>query len=172
MATTCEVPEQIPNMQLCYVASYLRDWHFSILKSQAADQADGFAVAADMTRLKDRIADMKVQWAFLAQLPLLDCPEAHGCFEYTYPPLEDLAAPENKDVQLIANMVAMMHFEFGTCQSARLQTGIQMHDYNRGVTYLDNLDQLVAAYIEQRTPNDWPKAAPEEGRVGPGRTDV
>jgi len=172
MATICDVPTKIPNMQLCYIAGYLRDWHYSVLKSQAADQADGFPVEADMVRLKDRIADMKVQWEFLAALPLLDCPETHGCFVYEYPQLEDLATPENKDIMLIANMLTMMHFEWGTSQSARLQTGIQEHDYARGLTYMDNLTKLIDEYISIRTPNDWPDAAPEQGRVGPGRTDV
>ena len=36
--TICDIPQKIPNMQLCYIARYLRDWHFSILKSQAAEQ--------------------------------------------------------------------------------------------------------------------------------------
>lgn len=172
MASTCEVPKQIPNMQLCYIAAYLRDWHFSILKSQAADQADGFPVEADMIRLKDRIADMKVQWDFIATLPLLDCPETHGCMVYEYPQLEDLSVPENKDIRLIADMLAMMHFEWGTSQSARLLTGIQEHDYKRGVSYLENIQKLIDEYISVRTPNDWPDAAPEYGQVGPGRTAV
>ena len=172
MTTKCDIPQKIPNMQLCYIAGYLRDWHFSILKSQAADQADGFPVEADMVRLKDRIADMKVQWEFLAGLPLLDCPETHGCLVYDYPQLEDLAVPENKDIMLIANMLSMMHFEWGTSQSARLQTGIQIHDYTRGLTYLDNISKLIDEYVSIRTPNDWPDASPEQGRVGPGRTDV
>jgi hypothetical protein len=172
ISTQCEVPKEIPNMQLCYIAAYLRDWHFSVLKSQAADQADGFPVEADMIRLKDRIEDMKVQWDFLASLPLLDCPETHGCMMYEYPQLEELDVPENKDIRLIADMLAMMHFEWGSSQSARLLTGIQAHDYQRGKTYLDNIQKLIDEYISIRTPNDWPDAAPEKGRVGSGRTGV
>lgn len=172
MSTICKIPEEIPNMQLCYIAAFLRDTHYSICKSQAADQSDGFAVEADLIRLKDRIADLRVQWDTFAALPLLDCPETHGCLRYPYPQLEELAVPENKDIQLLANMVSMMHFEWGTSQSARLQTGIQMHDHTRGITYLDNLTKIVDEYITPRTPNDWNDSAPEQDRVGPGRTDV
>jgi len=172
MATTCDLPDEIPNMQLCYIAAYLRDFHFSVIKSQSADQGDGFVIEADMIRLKDRIADLHVQWEFLASLPLLDTPETHGCLVYAYPGLDDLPVPENKDVQLIVNMISMMHFEFGVSQSARLQTGIQVHDYDRGITYMENMSKLIDEYISIRTPNDWPKASPEEGRVGPGRTSV
>ena len=57
MADRNELPERIPNMQICYVLSYLRDWHYSVMKSQASDQADGFVISADMIRLKDRVGD-------------------------------------------------------------------------------------------------------------------
>lgn len=167
-----EIPEQIPNMQICYVLSFLRDWHYSIGKSQAADQADGFPVLADMTRLKDRIADIKVQWGFLANVPLLDCPESHGILQHKVPKLEEISEPENKDVKLIMNYIRMMHFEFVTCQSARMITGIQIHDKLRGETYFDSLEKLVTEYIDPRTPNDWPDAAPEEAQVGGGHTGV
>ena len=167
-----DLPEEVPNMQICYVASYLRDWHYSILKSQSADQADGMPVASDMIRLKDRVADAIVQWEFLHNQPLLDCPESHGVLQHTVPMLEELPEPENKDVKLIANMISMIHREFVTCQSARLITGIQVHDYTRGMTYFNNITTLIESYIEPRTENDWPDAAPEESQVGPGRGGV
>ena len=166
------LPERIPNMQLCYVSAYLRDWHYSVLKSQAADQADGFPIAADMVRLKDRVGDAKVQWEFLHQQPILDCPESHGLLDYEVSMLEELPEPENKDVKLIANMLVMMHREFITCQSARLITGIQQWDYARGISYFDNIIALIGNYVEPRTPNDWPKASPEETPVGAGRGGV
>lgn len=172
MAKQSELPSEIPNMQICYIASYLRDWHYSVLKSQAADQADGFVVAGDLIRLKDRVADALIQWEFLHSLPLLDCPESHGVLQYVVPMLDELPEPENKDVKLIANMITMIHREFVTCQSARLITGIQEWDYGRGVTYFENITHLIDSYIEPRTPNDWPKAAPEEGQVGPPRGGV
>jgi hypothetical protein len=172
MANNNTLPERIPNMQICYVASYLRDWHYSVNKSQAADQADGFVVMADLVRLKDRVADALIQWAFLHEMPLLDCPESHGVLDYEVPVLEDLPEPENKDVKLISNMLVMVHREFVTCQSARLITGIQEWDYGRGVTYFNNITTLIDSYIEPRTPNDWPKAAPEEDQVGAGRGGV
>ena len=172
MTDNTELPERIPNMQLCYVASFLRDWHYGVLKSQAADQSDGFVVAADLIRLKDRVEDAKVQWAFLQSLPLLDCPESHGVLNYVVPQLEDLPEPENKDIKLIANMLEMIHREFVTSQSARLITGIQVWDFERGNTYFDNITNLIDSYIEPRTPSDWPESAPEEAQVGAGRTGV
>ena len=172
MTDKSELPDRIPNMQLCYIASYLRDWHFSVMKSQAADQADGFVIAGDLARLKDRVADAHVQWDFLHSMPLLDCPESHGVLDYEVPMLEDLPEPENKDVKLIANMLTMIHREFVTCQSARLITGIQEWDYGRGITYFENITNLIDSYIETRTPNDWPKSAPEESQVGAGRGGV
>ena len=172
MATENKLPERIPNMQICYVLAFMRDWYFSVMKSQAADQADGFIVAGDLIRLKDRVGDAQVQWDFLHSMPLLDCPECHGVLTFEVPMLDELPEPENKDVKLIANMITMMHREFCTCQSARLITGIQEWDYGRGTSYFANITQLIETYIEQRTPNDWPKAAPEEKQVGPGRTDV
>ena len=169
MAETNELPTRISNMQICYVCSFLRDWHYSIMKSQAADQSDGFVIAADLERLKDRVGDARAQWDFLNSLPLLDCPESHGVLDYEVPMLEDLPEPENKDVKLIANMLVMMHREFTTCQSSRLITGIQVWDYGRGVTYFDNITMLIDSYIEPRTPSDWPKSSPEEEPVGPPR---
>ena len=167
-----QLPTEIPNMQLTYILAYLRDFHYSVGKSQAADQADGFPVLADMTRLKNRIEDMKVQWEFVASLPLLDCPESHGILQHIVPVLEDLPNPENKDVKYVMNFIRMMHFEMATCQSARMITGIQQHDAERGRQYLANIEKFVMDYIEPRTPNDWPDAAPEEGQVGSGRTTV
>lgn len=172
MANENKLPERIPNLQICYVLAYMRDWYFSVMKSQAADQADGFVVEGDMVRLKDRVGDAKVQWEFLHSQPLLDCPESHGVLDFEVPMLDDLPTPENKDVKLISNMIVMIHREFCTCQSARLITGIQEWDFGRGITYFENITQLIDSYIETRTPNDWPKAAPEEAQVGPGRTDV
>ena len=169
MAETNELPTRISNMQICYVCSFLRDWHYSIMKSQAADQSDGFVIAADLERLKDRVGDARAQWDFLNSLPLLDCPESHGVLDYEVPMLEVLPEPENKDVKLIANMLVMMHREFITCQSARLITGIQVWDYGRGVTYFDSITTLIDSYIEPRTPSDWPKSSPEEEQVGPPR---
>lgn len=167
-----DLPERIPNMQICYVLAYMRDWYFSVMKSQAADQADGFIIAGDLARLKDRVGDAHVQWDFLHSQPLLDCPECHGVLDFEVPLLDDLPVPENKDVKLVANMIVMMHREFCTCQSARLITGIQKWDYERGISYFENITQLIDTYIEVRTPNDWPKAAPEESQVGAGRTDI
>ena len=172
MANENNLPERIPNMQICYVLAYMKDWYYSVMKSQAADQADGFVVAGDLIRLKDRVGDANVQWEFLHSMPLLDCPESHGILSFEVPQLDELPIPENKDVKLISNMIVMMHREFATCQSARLITGIQEWDYGRGITYFENITNLIDSYIEQRTPNDWPKAAPEEKQVGPGRSDV
>lgn len=170
MVNTNELPERIPNMQLCYVAAHLDDWYYGIMKSQAADIADGFPVAADMVRLKDRIGDLIAQWEFLHSKPLLDCPESQGVLDFEYPKLDELPEPENKDVKLIANMIVLMHNEFARCQSARQITGIIDFDYERGVAFFDNISSLVSEYIEPKTPSDYPKSSPEQERVGAGRT--
>jgi hypothetical protein len=135
-----DIPTEISNMDIVYVDELLTDAHFSIAKSSAADQTDGFPVAADMIRLKDRIEDLAVKWAFLSQTPFLDAPETHGRALYAVPR-----------------------------QSARMTNGISEHDAERGVTYINNLRGLVADYIELRTPNDFPEVSPKEAQVGAGR---
>lgn len=172
MANQCNTPTEIPNMDLCYAAASLRNWYISIMKSQSADQADGFPIEADMIRLKDRVGDLKVKWDHINEQPFLDCPEAQGCVVYAYPQLDELAIPENDDIIHIGNMIKLMHFEWGSSQSARMANGLQKFDYDRGVAFLGKVSSLIDNYITDRTPNDWPEASPEQAPVGPGRTGV
>jgi len=164
-----DIPAQISNMDIVYVDELLADAHYSIAKSSAADQTDGFPVAADMTRLKDRIEDLAVKWAFLSAQPFLDAPETHGRALYAVPPIAEVAIPSNRDVKRIMNFIEMIYREITLSQSARMTNGIGVHDAERGLSYINNLRGLVTDYIELRTPNDFPEVSPKEPQVGPGR---
>lgn len=152
--------------------SKLRQVYYGTVKAQSADQPDGFPVAADMVRLKDRIADLKTQWEFLSSQPLLDSPETHGVMLSEVPKLPEIPVPDNIDVQYILNFIEMMYGEMAVCQSARFITGIQEHDKARGESYILSLEHLIDTYIEPRTPNDFADAAPEQDQVGAGYTGV
>ena len=63
------------------------------------------------------------------------------------------------------------------------EAGIHEGNTEAGITvFTDRANTFIASkiadstikfgYIETRTPNDWPKAAPEEGQVGAGRGGV
>lgn len=164
-----EIPDAISNMDVVYVDELLVDFHFQLAKASAADQTDGFPIEADMTRLEDRIEDLAVKWEFLSQIPHLDCPETHGRAMYKVPVFEEVAEPSNRDVKRLMNFIEMIHREITFSQSARMTNGINGHDAERGVSYIDNLRGLVTEYIKLRTPNDFPEVSPKAPQVGPGR---
>ena len=164
-----DIPTEISNMDVVYVDELLADAHYSVAKSSAADQTDGFPVAADMTRLKDRIEDLAVKWAFLTAQPFLDAPETHGRALYAVPEIADTPPVSNRDVKRIMNFIEMIYREVTLSQSARMTNGIGVHDAERGLSYINNLRGLVAEYIELRTPNDFPEVSPKEAAVGAGR---
>ena len=164
-----ELPTAISNMDIVYVDRLLVDFHYQLAKSSAADQVDGFPVAADMVRLKDIIEDLSVKWEFLSARPFLDFPETHGRELFKVPMFAEVLEPSNRDVIRLMHFIEAMHREFTRCQSSRQTNGIIEHDAIRGTSYVGNLRGLVTEYIEIRTPNDHPEVDPRMPQVGPGR---
>lgn len=164
-----ELPTEISNMDIVYATKLIVDFHYQVAKASAADQTDGFPVAADMTRLEDRIDDLSVKLEFLSQTPHLDMPESHGRALFPVPMFEEVSDPSNRDIQRIMHFLEAMHREMVFGQSARMTNGISEHDATRNVSYIDNLHGLVENYIKPRTPNDFPEVSPKAPQVGPGR---
>lgn len=164
-----DMPKDISNMDVVYVAELLIDFHYQLAKASAADQTDGFPVEADMIRLEDRIEDLAVKWAFLSNQPFLDAPETHGRAMYAVPVFAEVSTVSNRDVKRLMNFIEMIHREVVLSQSSRMTNGIGVHDAARGLTYLANLRGLVTEYIKIRTPNDFPEVSPKAEQVGPGR---
>jgi len=164
-----DIPTEISNMDIVYAAKLVVDFHYQLAKAPAADQTDGFPVAADMTRLEDRIGDLSLKLEFLARTPHLDMPESHGRALFPVPMFEEVPDPSNRDIQRIMHFLEAMHREMIFGQSARMTNGISEHDATRNVSYIANMRGLVEDYIKLRTPDDFPEVSPKAPQVGAGR---
>ncbi|OYT64171.1 hypothetical protein B6U67_00785 [Methanosarcinales archaeon ex4484_138] len=164
------LPEKISNISILNFLHHLRDAHYEVGKCASSGQTDGFTVEADLKRLKDMIADLHKLWEFICLEPSLDCPESSHTIYYEVPKIDVITpTPENRDIQYILMYIKMMYMEMANSQSARLVTGLQPADKERGKAYLDRIDVFVKDYLETNTPNDFPKATPEEPTPTPGR---
>lgn len=124
----------------------------------------------DVRRMRSYIAAMRAYQAFVVSQPLLDCPET-GPTEIPLPANPQPPMLENESAYDAIQLIEIARDELANSQSSRMPTNLIKFDYERQVSYLDKIDNLLA-YIEQAEPLDLPESSPMAGVTGPGNLGV
>jgi hypothetical protein len=139
-----------------------------VTKSQSSGIS--YTLPFDMQRLSTYISSMRAYLAFIVSQPLLDCPET-GPTEMQLPENPTLPVLENESAADVLQLIEIARDEISNSQSSRMPTNLIRFDYERQVSYLDKIDNLIA-YILAQEPLDLPESSPQAAVTGPGNRGV
>jgi len=138
------------------------------LKSQSSGVSQ--TMPFDLVRARAYLASMRRYLDYIIGEPLLDCPET-GPTEIPLPPKPVIANLENDSLWDVINLVVIARDELENSQSARLPTNLIKYDYQRQISYLSKITNLID-YVEAAEPLDLPESTPMQIVTGPGQRGV
>lgn len=138
------------------------------MKSQSSGIS--YTLPFDVARLTSYIGSMEAYLAFVVSQPLLDCPET-GPTEMALPENPMLPILENESAADVIQLIEIARDEIANSQSSRMPTNLIKFDYDRQVSYLQKIRNLLA-YIANQEPLDLPESSPQVAVTGPGNRGV
>ena len=138
--------------------------------SKAQSSGVSFTNPFDVTRLISYVTSMRNFQGWIVSQPLLDCPET-GPTEMDLPENPKMPVLENESMMDVINLMEIARDEVSNSQSARMPTNLIKFDYDRQMSYLAKVEQLLT-YIAASEPLDLPESSPMADVTGPGKMGV
>jgi len=150
------------------VGLYERMNRFAEELARAASSSVSLTSSFDMARLSSYLDAIDRYHAWVTAQPQLDLPETSPR-EYALTPLAPLPTIENEDMSDVIRMLLLARDELINSQSARVGSGMIVHDTTRLTAVVAKARAFLKDYIEPTHPLDLPESSPAHPVSGPGR---
>ena len=161
---------EVFNHDIVMIYNYCQRAIKELLFSQSSGLS-GLNIEHDLSRVKTYIAALNALKAWVIDQPKLDLPETHPR-QYI---LEDAIPVEEREsevVNMLVNMFTALTNEMVHSASARMSSGLMIHDGNRFDLLTAKISAFLTDFVEQQTPLDFPESAPDEAMTPAGNKGV
>lgn len=160
---------KVMNHDVAGLCHRINRFRVEMIKSQSSGVSSFSSFEAE--RLRSYIAALRKYVTWVMSSPLLDLPESSPedveVRELT--PTPDM---ENEAVVDIVRLLGLSYVELIHSQSARLASGLSVHDHRRFVALVDKVESFLESYIVDVAPLDLPESSPRAEMTGHGNRGV
>ena len=129
-------------------------------------------ISHDIIRMRTYTSSLRRLHDWITSQPSpLDLPETHPR-EFPLEPPPVIVNVESEAVNMINRLLDASRTELVNSASARLSSGMVIHDSVRLLSIVNKIDAFLTDYVEEQLPLDLPESSPEESMTGHGNRGV
>ncbi len=158
---------EIFNQDIVMVYNYCQRAIKELLFSQSSGLS-GLNNEYDLARVKTYITALDAFKAWIVDQPQQDLPETHPRQFILEEPVVVMDR-ESEVVNMMVNMFTALVTEMINSASARMASGLMIHDAKRFDLITSKMSAFLEDFVEKQTPIDFPESSPDEAITGAGK---